>query len=551
VSDPSIDLRVDGTLDLADVARTIKLPGADELTGVVVADAAVRARRSDVEAQRYERIDARGTISARDLALRGEALRHPVDVHALDLTLTPSAAELGTLDAQLGTSDVAASARLDNLLGWALGSETLSGTGRFTSRRLVLDEWRSGGPVDAIPVPAGLDLTLDGTIDRLELNGLTMADARGRAVVRDRRLTFENVRLQALGGRIAVDGHYETTEPERPTFALTLGLDSLDIGETAASLPSFRAVAPIAQFARGSFTTDLDLSGALGQNLSPDLSVLEGDGNFATSPMIVEGFPLLERLSERLELSRLASPTVEAIRSGIHIDEGRLLIEPLRATVGGLGMTITGSNGFDQTIDYTLTVDIPRAGLAGNALDALTAAAGPLGSGLAAVDPLPVRVHATGLIREPALDLAWGDVGRSLQAGITSAAENAALAAVQPDVDEARAQAEAAEAAARAEAQARADSVVAAAERQAETIRQEGARAAEQVRAEADRAAEQLLARASNPLQRIAAERAAEQLRAEADERAARIESEADTRADALVEEARARAAQILERVGG
>jgi hypothetical protein len=551
VSDPAIDLHVDGTLDLADVARTIKLPNADAPAGVVVADVTVRARRSDVEAQRYDRIDAHGTVSARDVALRGEALRRPVDVRALELVLSPSTAELRTFDAQLGSSDVAASGSLDNLLGFVLGSETLTGAGRFTSRRLVLDEWRSGGPIDAIPVPGGLDLTLDGTVEQLELNGLTMTDARGRAVVRDRRLTFENVDLRTLGGRVAVNGYYETTEPERPTFALSLGLDSLDIAETAASLPSFRAVAPIAQFARGTFTTDLDLSGALGQNLSPDLAALEGDGDFATSPMIVEGFPLLERLSERLDLSRLSSPTVEAIRSGIHIEGGRLLIEPLRATVGGLGMNVTGSNGFDQSIDYTLTVEIPRTGLAGGALDALTAAAGPLGSRLASVDPLPVRVHATGLVREPSLDLAWGDVTRSVQEGIAQAAEESARAAVQPEIDEARERAEAAEAAARAEAQARADSVVTAAERQAETIRTEGTRAAAQIRAEADRAAEQLLARASNPLQRVAAERAADELRSEADQRATQVEQEAGARADALVEEARARAQQILAGVGG
>lgn len=547
VSDPYVDLRVDGTLDLGDVARTVKLQQLEGLSGVVVADATVRARRSDVDSARYGRVDARGTISARNVALRGASLRHPVDIHALDLTLTPQAAELSTLDAQLGSSDLRASGRIDNLLGFVLGGSTLTGSGRFQSRRVVLDEWRSGEAVDAIPVPARLDLTLDGTIEQLELNGMQFADARGRAVVRDQRLTFDSFRLQAFGGRIGLDGYYETTDPERPTFALTLGLDSLDIRRTSSALTSFRTLAPIAEYARGTFTTDLELSGALDRNLSPDLTVLEGDGSFSTSPVIVEGFPLLQLLGERLELSRLSNPTVNAVRSSIRIQEGRLIVDPFRVAVGGLGMSVTGSNGIDQSIDYGLTIEVPRAGLAASVLDGLSARAGALGARLASADPVPVRVRATGFVRDPSFDIGLTELPQSARAAVTEAAG----AAAQRQLDDARARADTAEAQARRQAQARADSIVAAAERQAETLRAEGVRAAAEVRAQGNRAAEELLARASNPLERAAAQRAADRLRREADERATQIEGEADARATAVVEEARARAAAILGGGGG
>ncbi|MDX1492785.1 MAG: AsmA-like C-terminal region-containing protein, partial [Longimicrobiales bacterium] len=322
VSDPAVNLRVDGTLDLASVARTVKLPRAEGLSGVVVADATIRARRSDVDSARYDRVDARGTVSATNVALRGEAFRQPVDIRALELNLTPSAAELTTLDAQAGSSDVRASGRLDNLLGFALGGGTLAGSGRFQSRRVVLDEWRSGRALNAIPVPPRLDLTLEGTIQALEVSGLELADARGRAIVRDQRLTFDGFRLQGLGGRIALDGYYETLDAQRPTFNVTLGLDSLDIQRTSSALASFRTLAPVARYARGTFSTDLALSGAMGQDLSPDLTVLDGNGSFSTSPVAVEGFPLLQRLSERLEFPRLSNPTLDAVRSSIRIEDG-------------------------------------------------------------------------------------------------------------------------------------------------------------------------------------------------------------------------------------
>ena len=55
-------------LDLDDVARTVKLENAEGLGGVVVADASVRARRSDVDNQRYGLIVADNVVRDGTLA---------------------------------------------------------------------------------------------------------------------------------------------------------------------------------------------------------------------------------------------------------------------------------------------------------------------------------------------------------------------------------------------------------------------------------------------------------------------------------------------------
>jgi hypothetical protein len=129
VSDPEADVRVRGTLDLADVARTVKLENAPDLSGVIVADAAVRARRSDVDSARYERIAAEGTVIATGVTLRGEGLRQPVDIQELSIQLSPERADLQAFRAQLGSSDLQATGTLDNLLGFVMGDEPLRGAG--------------------------------------------------------------------------------------------------------------------------------------------------------------------------------------------------------------------------------------------------------------------------------------------------------------------------------------------------------------------------------------------------------------------------------------
>jgi hypothetical protein len=531
VSDPDVEVSVQGAVDLGDVARTVKLEGAEGLGGVIVADAFMHALRSDVDSARYDRIDARGTFSAQAVTLRGPDLRQPVDIEEARIQLTPQTAELRAFQARLGSSDLQATGRLDNLLGFALGQEPLRGTANFASGRFLLDEWKSDNELAAIAVPAMLDLTLDGTVGTLVYNGLEMRNARGRAIVRDQRLTLEGFSLETLGGRVGIDGFYETLDATRPTFALDLALDSLDVAGASEAFLTVQTLAPVARYARGTFSSALNLSGGFGQDMAPMLDVLDGEGSLSTSRMAIEGFPMLDRISETLQLQRLANPTVEAVRSNIRIQDGRLHVEPFQVSVGGLAMTASGSNGIDQSVDYTLELQVPRAGFADAALSGLASRAGSLGVSLAAIDPVRVGVRVTGTASQPALD-----VGLSETAGsVGDAATQAAGAAVGQRIDDAQRRLDASEAEARQRARAQADSVVAQAQRQADAIRTEAGRAAAEVRAEGNRAADEVLARATNPLTRAAAQPAADRVRQEAEQRAAAIEREADERATSLV----------------
>ena len=541
VSDPDVDARVAGTLDLAALSRTVKMENVGELGGVVTTDATVRARMSDVDSARYERVEANGTVSARDVTLTSPDLRQPVTVRRAALTLSPERSSLDSFDALLGSSDLQATGDIENLLGFIMRDEPLRGSGTFTSRHFVLDEWKSEEGLAAIAVPAMLDLALVGTFDRLTYDGLEMSDARGSMRIQDERLTLDEFRFGTLGGRIGMNGHYETTDPAVPTFGFAMELDSLDIAGAASTFLTVRTLAPVARYARGTFSADLDLSGALALDMTPVLGVLDGGGSLLTSRIEIEDFPLLDRLSEALRIRELSNPTLSAIRSSIEIRDGRMHVQPFEVGVAGLTMTVDGSNGIDQSLDYALSLAVPT-GLLGEAasgvLQGLASRAGRAGFDVGAVVEVQVGVRVRGTVSDPSLDLGLGESAASVRDMAGAAAD----AAIDRQLEEARERAEAAEEEARRRAQARADSLIADAEERAESIRAEARSLADQIRAEGNRRADDVLAQATNPIARRAAEPVAERIRREANERADQLVAEADERATALVEEARRRA---------
>jgi hypothetical protein len=535
VSGPSIATHVTGALDLAELARTFPMEGVEESAGRVHADVAASFRLADLDEGRYDRVTLEGAISGDALRYRSAQLAQGLGIDELRLALSPARGELASLRGVIGRSDFAATGSVENLLGFLVRDQELRGRVRVASRRFDLDEWRSDDETRAVPVPARIDMTLDGRADHVSFADLELRAVHGTLRIRDQRASLEDLRFETLGGALAVTGYYETLIAERPTFDVALTVTGVEAAQAAAALPTFGALAPAARYATGRFSTEVRLSGGLDADLVPNFNELIGRGTFETFDFAIDDFPGLERLADALGIEQLRRPTMIDVRSTFSIVDGRVHVSPFAVRLGTIDMTVSGSHGLDETLDYRLTLQVPAPLLTAASSSAMgqafAAQAGRLGIETQAVAHVPVTALLTGSVGSPALGL---DLGRIDVA--------AAVAGVRGDavhrLDEAGQQA--AEAA--AEAQRRLDEErarrIAEAEARAAALLAEAEQLADGVRRQADAQADALVAEAGNPLARRAAETAAARIRREADQRAAALVREAEARGHALLEEA-------------
>jgi hypothetical protein len=526
VSDPDVDARLAGKVDLADVKRTMKFEGIDQLAGTIAADAAVRTRMSAVEKQQYDKVAASGSVDVADLTVKGKTLPHPLAIRQASLRLAPERAELRSFAGSVGSSDLQATGSLENLLAFVMKNDTLRGTATVKSNRFDLDEWRSGGgDLQIIPVPPRIDFGLTATVAELTYDKLKMSNARGRLRVKDRRVTLEDFQMNTLGGQIGLTGYYETTDTTKPTFDVGFKMAKLDIPSAFQAFTTVQMLAPVAKYAVGKVSTDLHLNGALGKNMMPLFPGLAGGGTLQTSEMELKDFPALEKVVDVTKLQFLDNPTLQALRAAFQIKGGRLFVQPFDVKLGGTTMTVSGSNGLDQSLQYTLDLKVPRSlmgGAANQALAGLVSQAGKAGVNLAAAPEIPLAIQLGGTVTSPTVKADVGSVASSVSKG----AEQAVKQAVTQKVDTAAAR------------------LVADAEQKAAAIRQEAQGLADKVKLTGYQQADSLTARASNPLLKAAAKPAADQLRKQADDQAAGIVREANQRADSLVAAARRQAGQ-------
>ena len=511
VSDPDVDFRVKGKVDLADVRRTVKLEGIDQLTGTVAADAAVRTRMSSLDRKQYGQVAASGSVDVGNLTLKGKTFTRAVAIQQASLRLRPERAELTSFTGSVGSSDLQAAGSIDNLISYLFRDDTLKGTATVKSNRFDLDEWRSGqGELEIIPVPANVDFRLNATVNELTYDKLKMAGAKGRLRIKDRRATLEDFTMNTLGGGLAVSGFYETTDPARPTFDVALKMIKVNIPAAFEAFTTVQMFAPVAKYASGQVTTDLSLNGSLGKNMMPLFNALSGRGTFQTSNVALRNFPAMEKLVDVTQLQILNNPTMQALKAAFQIKEGRLVVQPFDVKLGGMTMNVAGSNGIDQSLEYTLGLKVPRPLLGGSKVS------------LAGIDvaapEIPLAIQIGGKVTDPVVKVDVGSLASSVAQGATGAVKRA----VTQKVDSA------------------AMRVVQEAERQAAAIRQEAESLAATVKRAGYRQADALTAEAGdNPLLQAGAETAANQLRKQTDDKASGIVAEAGRRADSLVAQAR------------
>ncbi len=529
ISDPDVDLRVVGKLDLADVRRTMKLQGFDELSGRVAANAAVRTRMSYLDTKQYDKVGARGSVEVANITVKGKDLPHPMTIQEASLQFAPQRAELKSFRGSIGSSDLQATGSLENLLGYAFRDDVLRGNATLRSNRFNLDEWRTGeGDLKVIRVPPKIDFGLDATVAELLYDKLKMTNARGRLQVKDQRVILENFRLNTLGGEFDLAGFYETTNPAKPTFDIGLRMTKIQIPAAFQALMTVQALAPVAKYAKGNFSANLQLNGALGKDMMPLFNALTGRGSLQTSFITLQDFPALNKIAEATKLQLLNNPTLDSIASTIQIRDGRLQVEPFAVKLGKTTLTVSGSNGFDQSLNYGLRLRVPSSelgGAANQAIGNLVSRAGRSGIDLQSAAEVELPIQLTGTVKDPAVKIDAGNV-------VASAKETAKQlvqqeVAKKTGVDAAR--------------------LVAEAEQRAATIRQEAESTAATVKRTGYEQADALVQRSSNPIVRAAAEPAADRLRKEADEKAAGIIRAADEQAKSLVAEARRQASLTAE----
>lgn len=559
VSDPQIDAFLSGRIDLSGVNEFFPLDEGETMAGIIESDMEARGRLSSIENELYEEFLFEGSLHIASLSYSSEAFPQGVEISEARMLFSPQFATVPVFGMKTGSSDLSANGRIDNIIGFALNGEMLAGSFQTFSSFFDLNQLMEGEAeeqpdpdepfeLSVIEVPANIDFTLQSRFDKIVFGDLEITHVVGSILVKDQAIRMNDLRMDMLGGNLLLNGSYATHDVTAPEINFGLQISDFDVTETFSTFNTFALIAPVGERTSGNFSAGLTLRSVLDEKLEPVMASLAGGGNFSSAALAIENSPALVGLAENLRMDMFRTLNVRDLSIDFEFRDGRVEVKPFTMNMGRSSATMSGNHGFDQSINYLMSLEIPRdefGGAANQILDNLIGQAANRGLDITPSETVRVGVAFTGTVSEPNIRLTLTENADDARQQMMDVIEEN----IQQVIDEVREQAEEIMDDAREqvaeELERRAQQIVAEAQRQATNIRNEAQNTADAIRKEAREQAKNLEDEASGPLAKAAARRAGEELIRNADQRADRLEREADQRATQLVDEANQRADRI------
>lgn len=528
VSDANIDGEVKAKIDLTSIKDIVPLEKGDALSGLINADIKMKGRMSSIDKKEYEKFDARGQLSILDMNYKSASLNYPPTISKLYLNFTPQFVDLSQLQAKVGKSDFDMKGKIENFLQYALKDELLKGSFVLNSNTIDLNEFMTEDetaaktpeaetPMTVIEVPSNLDVSLTAVINKLIYDNLVMNNISGGIGVKDSKVSLSNFKVNALDGAMAINGVYATQNVKKPTVDFDIDINNFDITKTFETFNTVKKLAPIGKYAKGKFGTQLKFAATLDEHMSPVMNTLTGGGKLQTKNVVVEGFEPINKLADALKQEKYKRMAFENVNASYKFVNGRVEVDEMPVKLGNIAALVKGSTGFDQTIDYTWKLEIPRAELGSQFNDVannlLSQANKKAGTDVKLGEKINIKALFGGTIAKPTI--------KTDLLGSEKSTKEQVKEVITKGVDMAKDKAKEEAAKILKEAQEQADRIKADAKALADRTREEGYAAVDKT-----------IEGAKNPLAKAAAKAAAPAAKKEVDKKVQKILDEANKKAD-------------------
>jgi len=402
-----VDASLKGTINLGNLSKAYPVKLDKPLSGILKADVTTKFDMKSVETAQYQKINNAGTVSLSGFKYADENGKEMAISTAI-IVFNPSQLNLKEFKATTGKSDINVTGVLENFYGFAFRKQNLKGNFKMNSNQIAVSDFmttetpttKEVKKSEAMKIPAFLNCTITANAKTVLYDNLILKDCVGKLTIVDQKVALENVKTNIFGGQIGLNGSVSTKE-KIPKFDMNLGFNQVDISQTFSQLEMLKKIAPIAGVINGKLNSTIKLSGNLDAiEMTPDLKTISGDllGQLLSTTINPSNSNLLNALDSNLKFIDLKKLNLNDLKAALTFTNGKVTVKPFDIKYQDIKVTVGGTHGFDQIMNYNLKFDVPAKYL-GTEANALLAKLSP--SDIAKLDNVPVNAVLTGSFSKP------------------------------------------------------------------------------------------------------------------------------------------------------
>lgn len=422
-----VNADVDGVLNLANLTKAYPLELENELSGILRAKINTAFDMDAIETNAYDRIKASGNANITNMVFSSDAMNQPLQISKADMTFNPSTVTLNSFNARTGQSDLSATGTINNLIGFMLSKKVnLKGNFNVNSNTLALSDFMSEEPSsggnnestsaktsstsEALRIPEFLECSITANANTVIYDNLNLKDVKGNLIIKDQQATLSGLTSKLFDGLLTVTGSV-STKTDTPSFSLNLNADSFDIAKSFNGLELLQSLAPIAKVLQGKLNTNINISGLLDKEFSPQLNTVSGKAyaQLLTTEINEDQSPLLSKLDGALNFIDFDKLDLKDLAANLEFANGMVSVKPFNIAYKDIDITVAGSHGFDKSLSYNAVFNVPAKYL-GSEVNRLI---GKINDNEVNKISIPVTANITGSFTNP-------KVSTDLTSGVTN-----------------------------------------------------------------------------------------------------------------------------------
>ena len=404
-----IDAALKGTINLSNLSKAYPIKMDKPLSGILDADVTTKFDMKSVETSQYQNINNAGSMRVSGFNYTDENGK-TMKISTAAITFNPSKVNLQEFKATTGKSDVSITGVLENFYGFIFNKQQLKGNFNMVSNQIAVSDFmtaevakkegEASKKATAMKIPAFLNCSINAKANTVLYDNLTLKAVSGTMLIQDQKVTIKNAKTNIFGGQIGMNGALSTKE-KTPKFNMNLDLSKVDISQSFTQLDMLKKIAPIAGIISGKLNSTINLSGNLDAfKLTPDLKTITGDllGQLLSTTVNANNSTLLSALDDKISFLDLKKLNLNDLKAILTFKDGKVNVKPFNLKYKDIKVTIAGTHGFDQLINYNLKFDVPAKYLGADA-NAILAKLSPADAGK--IENIPINAIVGGSFSSP------------------------------------------------------------------------------------------------------------------------------------------------------
>jgi len=365
-----VNAHLDGILNLAKLSQAYPIPADINLSGMLNADITTAFDMVSIENKRYENTNTSGKLKLNDFEYDSPDFRNPVKIKSAAMTFNPATVTLNELQGTTGQTDFNATGTIANLLGFMFNDEKVEGDFNLISNTFAVNDFMNEEETtnsgdnsivdEQLKIPSFLDCNINATAGTVLYDNLSLKDVKGNLRIVDEKAVLTNMTSSLFNGRVSFNGEV-STKNEAPSFAMKLGMDQLGIRESFKSLELFKVLAPVASALQGKLNSDIELSGSLNNDFTPNLKTITGKvlAELLSTQINADQAKVLSAIGSKLNFISLDKLDLKGLKTALSFEDGTVKVKPFSIKYEDISISVDGSHTFDKKLNYKATLDVP------------------------------------------------------------------------------------------------------------------------------------------------------------------------------------------------